>query len=82
MVIFLRQGVIDVPIYGRIAAMELFRPPVSSCTYRNVPAEPANQNSCDRPLLLPQGKDKDLLFFLTEQHQFSVLEYDTNTGER
>ena len=23
------QGVLDVPIYGRIAVMELFRPPVS-----------------------------------------------------
>ena len=46
------------------------------------PAESASRNSCDRPLLLPQGKDKDLLFFLTEQHQFSVLEYDTSTGEK
>ncbi len=28
-----------------------------------------------------QGKDKDLLFLLTEQHHFSVVEYDAEKGE-
>ena len=28
-----------------------------------------------------QGKDKDLLFILTEQHHFSVVEYDAERGK-
>lgn len=27
-----------------------------------------------------QGKDKDLLFFLTEQYHFSVVEFDSEKG--
>ena len=30
--------------------------------------------------MLLQGQDKDLLFFLTEQHQFSVVEFDSVKG--
>lgn len=28
-----------------------------------------------------QGKEKDLLFFLTEEHHFSVVEFDATKGK-
>lgn len=30
----LLQGIVDVPIYGRIASMQLFRPPVRTLHFR------------------------------------------------
>ncbi len=56
--------ILDVPIYGRIATMELFRPQVQ-------PTTPSR--------LLFQGEQQDLLFLTTERYKFCVLSWDNKT---
>lgn len=68
---------LDVPIYGRISVLELFRPPVRASArcggFRVL------RRRSDR-VLCAQGEAKDLLFILTERYKFCVLEYNAATG--
>lgn len=48
------QAPLEVPVYGRVSSMFLYR---------------------------PEGRAKDLLFFLTEHYKVAVVEYDDSTGE-
>ena len=67
---------LDVPIYGRISVLELFRPPVRARDGGGggVPA------SALTVYCALQGEATDLLFILTERYKFCILEYNTATG--
>ncbi|KAJ6836683.1 DNA damage-binding protein 1a [Iris pallida] len=61
----LQATMLDVPIYGRIATLELFRPHV--LTY------------CSH-IFLP-GEQQDFLFIATARYKFCVLQWDGETSE-
>ena len=68
------------PIYGRIASLELFRPPVSkisNCSFGCLHyGAPKQQIAFANDL---QGEKKDLLFFTTERYKFCVLYWDAES---
>ena len=77
---------LDVPIYGRIATIELFRPHVSQ---RPIPSKAAFCFVwCDVsvgmiPYLFPlfQNEAQDFLFVATERYKFCVLQWDAEKSE-
>lgn len=73
------QPMLDVPIYGRIATLELFRPHVSIYIYIQL-------LSCSLIMVLLvsyslQGETQDFLFIVTERHKFCVLQWDAESSE-
>ena len=67
---------LDVPIYGRVSVMELFRPPVRARASPNAACAAGALSAC----CARQGEATDLLFILTERYKFCVLEYNAATG--
>ena len=75
------QGVADVPIYGRVATLKLFRPPVRPSVRSIYVASHTVVLSRHKMCAGAQGADRDLLFLSTERYKFCVLGYDEVTGE-
>jgi hypothetical protein len=74
---------LDVPIYGRIATMELFRPHVS---YFPVPSLVMLYSSYFYKIFLDfvssaQNETQDFLFIATERYKFCVLQWDAEKSE-
>lgn len=74
---------LDVPIYGRIATLELFRPHVSILVE-------IFSTTLETFRLLKfslicgtyyQGEAQDLLFIATERYKFCVLQWDPDAAE-
>lgn len=80
------QPMLDVPIYGRIATLELFRPHVS---YISSKSQQPIYNKYIPFLLIfltffpcnNQGEAQDFLFIATERYKFCVLQWDTESSE-
>lgn len=64
---------LDVPLYGRVAILELFRPPVSS--HRFFSLSKLTMVIDGIPHLF-QGETQDHLFILTDRYKFCVLGWD------
>ena len=60
------QLVLDVDVYGRIAAMGLFSPPNRKMVHKGTGTE---------------NTGKQMLYILTEHYKLSVVKYDEDTGE-
>lgn len=78
---------LDVPIYGRIATLELFRPHVSILveifsttleTFRLLKFHLHSSLICGTCY---QGEAQDLLFIATERYKFCVLQWDPDAAE-
>lgn len=80
------QPMLDVPIYGRIATLEIFRPHVSIAI--NFFSEPTHLFcdllfifACTHITCSEQGEAQDFLFIATERYKFCVLQWDAETSE-
>lgn len=70
---------LDVPIYGRIATLELFRPHVSIAI--NFSFRTYSIFACIHISCFKQGEAQDFLFIATERYKFCVLQWDAETSE-
>ncbi|CAA6668092.1 unnamed protein product [Spirodela intermedia] len=70
------QPMLDVPIYGRIATLELFRPHVRIVASFYFFVLIILLSSC-----LPLGEAQDFLFIATERYKFCVLQWDGESSE-
>jgi DNA damage-binding protein 1 len=73
---------LDVPLYGRIATIELFRPHVS---YFPVPSIFVLVFFLETKLIInfvsSQNETQDFLFIATERYKFCVLQWDAEKSE-
>lgn len=77
----LPKNTLDIPVYGRISALRLFKPKVRprllwGCLGRCAACCPALTAPHS-----PQASAQDLLFVLTEHYRFFILRYDVAAGE-
>ena len=77
------QPMLDVPIYGRIATLELFRPHVSTIIFifKIQKLVILWVFGFIHVFLSEQGETQDLLFIATERYKFCVLQWDAETSE-
>jgi DNA damage-binding protein 1 len=81
--IFSLQPMLDVPIYGRIATLELFRPHVSISIYFTfrLCVFVVLKSQLNSLMFFYQGEAQDFLFIATERYKFCVLQWDAETSE-
>jgi len=80
------QPVLEVPIYGRIACMELFRPCAQSLSSSpslssSSSTASSSSSSSSGSSFATQQQQQDYLFLMTENYDTCILRYNSRTNE-